>query len=362
MINITKPTLILDKDRCLGNISRMQEKARNSNVHFRPHFKTHQSAYIGNWFRRLGIHSITVSSAGMAKYFSAYGWRDITIAFPVNLLEMNLLSELANEVSLNVIVDSTEVLPFLEGGLNYQVGVFIEIDTGDHRTGVIWKDTSTIDRILEHLAVSVKLRFKGFLTHSGHTYHADSPETIRDIYQDTVQKLKYLKGLYVESWPDLILSIGDTPSCSLVEDLSGVDEMRPGNFVFYDLMQYSLGSCTLDQIAVAVACPVVGRSLARNEVIVYGGANHFSKDFLFRSNGERIYGYAVLFEDDGWSRPINGCFLADLKQEHGIIRTTKEIVEELRIGDVIGILPVHSCLTATLLKGYQTLDGENILY
>ena len=98
MINISKPTLILDKERCMANITRMQEKAKNSNVHFRPHFKTHQSAFIGNWFRRLGIHSITVSSAGMAKYFSAYGWRDITIAFPVNLLEMNILSELANEV------------------------------------------------------------------------------------------------------------------------------------------------------------------------------------------------------------------------------------------------------------------------
>jgi len=362
MITISKPTLILNKERCMDNITRMQEKAKNSNVHFRPHFKTHQSAFIGNWFRRQGIHSITVSSASMAKYFSAYGWRDITIAFPVNLLEMNILSELANEVNLNIILDSTEVLPYLEAGLNYQVGIFIEIDTGDHRSGVIWKDTAAIDKIMEHLSLSVKLKFKGFLTHSGHTYHADSPETIRDIFKDTVQKLQYLKGLYQEAWPDLVLSVGDTPSCSLVEDLGGVDEIRPGNFVFYDLMQYSLGACTLNDIAVTVACPIVGRNLSRNEIIIYGGANHFSKDFLFRSNGERIYGYAVLFEEGAWSHPINGAFLSDLKQEHGIIKAPREVVEELRIGDVIGILPVHSCLTAHLLKGYQTLEGENIMY
>jgi len=33
-----------------------------------------------------------------------------------------------------------------------------------------------------------------------------------------------------------------------------VDEIRPGNFVFYDLMQYRIGSCSVGQIAVAMAC------------------------------------------------------------------------------------------------------------
>lgn len=362
MLNITKPTLILDKERCMNNIRRMQDKAKSSKVHFRPHFKTHQSAFIGNWFRKMGIHSITVSSISMAKYFAAYGWKDITIAFPVNLLEINQLSELANEVSLNIILDNTEVLPFLEGGLNFQVGVFIEIDTGDHRSGINWKDITAIEKILEHLSISTLLKFKGFLTHSGHTYQADSPETIRDIYKDTVQKLLYLKDLYKESWPDLVISLGDTPSSSLVEDLGEIDEIRPGNFVFYDLMQYSLGACKMEDIAVAMACPIVGRNLQRNEIIIYGGAVHFSKEFLFRGNGERIYGYMVLFEEKGWSRPVGGSFLAKLTQEHGIIHTSKEIINELRIGDIIGILPVHSCLTANMLKGYLTLDGESITY
>ena len=67
-------------------------KGQEKQHHFRPHFKTHNSAFIGNWFRKLGIHSITVSSVSMAKFFSAYGWRDITIAFPVNPLEIGAIS------------------------------------------------------------------------------------------------------------------------------------------------------------------------------------------------------------------------------------------------------------------------------
>jgi D-serine deaminase-like pyridoxal phosphate-dependent protein len=362
MIAVTKPTLILNKEQCLANISQMFEKAKKSNVHFRPHFKTHQSAYIGNWFRKLGIHSITVSSLTMAKYFSAYGWRDITVAFPVNILELNEISELAAGVSLNLIADSTDILPLIENAVNVPVGLFIEIDTGYHRTGIVWKEIAEIDAILEYILQSGKLRFKGFLTHSGHSYHAESIAEIADIYKDTVLKMNYLKDRYKENWPDLIISVGDTPTCSVIENLTDVDEIRPGNFVFFDLMQYSLGSCKLDQIAVAVACPVIGKSTQRNEIIIYGGAIHLSKDFLLKSNGERIYGYVVKFNDGPWSAPLPATFVSNLTQEHGIIRTSTEIIEQVKRGDILGILPVHSCLTVNLMKSFLTLEGETINY
>jgi D-serine deaminase-like pyridoxal phosphate-dependent protein len=351
MITITKPTLIINKEQCLANITFIADKAKKTDTHFRPHFKTHNSAHIGNWFRKMGIHSITVSSVSMAKFFSAYGWRDITIAFPVNLLELGQISELAAELNLSIQGDNSFILPALENGLTYRVGFFIEIDTGHHRTGVFWKDLAEIDRMLEFLSTSTRLYFKGFLTHAGHTYSADSQEEILDIYKDSVRKMAYLKDFYKESWPELIISIGDTPGCSLAEDYAGVDEIRPGNFIFYDLMQYSLGSCTLDQIAVILACPVVSKSTQRNELTIYGGAVHFSKDFLYKSNGEHLYGYIVRINDQGWSKPVSGAYLSSLSQEHGIIKAQKEFIED-----------VHSCLAANLMKGYMTMEGEAISY
>ena len=82
-VEIEKPAIILDKDRVLWNINKMVLKASKSGVRFRPHFKTHQSFQIGEWFKEHGVSSITVSSVDMAIYFSKYGWQDITIAFPV---------------------------------------------------------------------------------------------------------------------------------------------------------------------------------------------------------------------------------------------------------------------------------------
>lgn len=362
MISIERPTLLLNKEQCLNNINRILEKAKSSNTLFRPHFKTHNSAYVGNWFRRLGVHSITVSSVSMAKYFASFGWRDITIAFPVNLLELSTISELANELTLNIQGDSSTILQTIETALLYPVGFYIEIDTGHHRSGVSNDNLDEIDRMLDFLSRSNRLKFKGFLTHSGHTYSADSREEILDIYKDTVEKMNFLKEQYKSAWPDLTISVGDTPGCSLAEDFSGVDEIRPGNFVFYDLMQYSLGTCSLDQIAVVLACPVVGISQERNEIVIYGGAIHFSKEFLYKSSGESIFGYIVRITDKEWSKPVAGAYLTSLSQEHGIIRAPKEFIEEIKIGHVLGVLPVHSCLTANLMKGYLTLEGEMISY
>jgi len=106
------------------------------------------------------------------------------------------------------------------------------------------------------------------------------PEEIIDVHKKSEEQLIILKERYKAKYPDLILSIGDTPTCSVAEDFSGIDEIRPGNFVFYDLSQYQIGSCTIDQIAVAMACPIVAIHETRNEIVIYGGGVHFSKERL----------------------------------------------------------------------------------
>ena len=79
-IGLVKPTLIVDRAKTEEKIRWMLEKASKSKVRFRPHFKTHQSAEIGDWFRKAGCTAITVSSFDMAAYFAQHGWDNITIA------------------------------------------------------------------------------------------------------------------------------------------------------------------------------------------------------------------------------------------------------------------------------------------
>lgn len=354
---IKKPTLLLDEFKCRNNISFMAEKARSSGVVFRPHFKTHQSIEIGKWFRDENVNAITVSSVTMAKHFANAGWNDITIAFPLNLREADEAEKLTESINLNILISDLNQAMSLKKRSNLRAGFFIKIDTGYRRSGFEWDDHIQIMRILDEMQYNPSFSFKGFLTHSGHTYKAESTEDITDIYYDTLKKCSSLRALF----PDrIILSAGDTPSCSLIEDFKGFDEIRPGNFVFYDLMQYFLGSCNIDRIALTVACPVVEKNLRRKEIIIYGGGVHLSKENIKNHEGLSVYGKAVLYNDDGWVQLSGNDYVRSISQEHGIISSSDALLNSVNVGDLIGIIPVHSCMTADLLRQYHTFDDRII--
>lgn len=171
---ITQPTLLLDELKCRKNIACMVEKAKRNNIGFRPHFKTHQSHEIGRWFRELGVDKITVSSLSMVEYFAGDHWNDITVAFPVNVLEIETINRLAMQITLNLLVESAESVKLLNSGLQHDINVFIKIDIGSHRTGIAFDDPALIDTVLAVLDIAGHIRFAGFLCHSGHVYSAKS--------------------------------------------------------------------------------------------------------------------------------------------------------------------------------------------
>jgi len=352
---ITKPTLLLDKQKCKRNIDMMFSKAKNNNVAFRPHFKTHQSLEIGRWFKELGVDRITVSSLEMAQYFSSE-WNDITVAFPVNILEIETINLLSENISLNLLVESVEATRFLSHNAKNKTGIFIKIDVGYHRTGLAPTAIHQIEEILSVISNSKTLIFKGFLTHAGHTYSCRSKDEILAIHNQSREILTGLKAKYIDSYPDLIISIGDTPSCSVVDDFSGIDEIRPGNFVFYDLTQNQIGACSIDQIAVAMACPIVAIHPDRNEIVIYGGGVHFANDRLEVDNVGTIYGIIVKQLENLWGEPIPGMYLKSLSQEHGIVSAPDSLITNYKIGDLLYILPVHSCMTANEMKYYKSQD------
>jgi D-serine deaminase-like pyridoxal phosphate-dependent protein len=186
--------------------------------------------------------------------------------------------------------------------------------------------------------------------------------SIAQIHNEMLQKLEKLQNeLRVHFSSDLEYSVGDTPSCSVMDEFGVATELRPGNFVFYDVMQYSIGSNKYEDIAVVMACPVVAIHADRNEIVIYGGSIHFSKDSIQDHQGQTIYGLPVTIAENSWNRqPWEESWVYKLSQEHGIIKVPPERLSKVQIGDWIGILPVHSCLTADCMGEYLTLTGERI--
>jgi D-serine deaminase-like pyridoxal phosphate-dependent protein len=347
---IIEPTFLIDKEKCEKNIDKILSKLESTGTQLRPHFKTHQNQEVANMFKDKGIRNITVSSLSMAEFFARDGWRDITVAFPINILEIDKINYLSSSIQLNILVESVETMTFLTEKCDHEIKYFIKIDVGTHRTGLYPEDHATISAIIETAYQNPNLKFHGFLAHAGHSYGARSSEEIREIYQKSIAPLIALKNQYQNDHPSIKISFGDTPTCSIVDNFEGVDEIRCGNFIYYDVMQAQIGSCSLDEVAVALACPVVAKHQDRGEIVIYGGGVHFSKDSIIDDKYGQIYGLMVEDYGSKWGNVVQGAYLKKVSQEHGILKVTPESFASYSIGDIVKILPIHSCMTANLMK------------
>jgi D-serine deaminase-like pyridoxal phosphate-dependent protein len=334
----------------------MSDKSRTAGIELRPHCKTHQSNEIANWFRDFGVTKITVSSFDMAAYFVKAGWQDILVAFPFNPLEIKRLNQLSSNCRISLLLDQVETIESFHS-LEKEVSYYIDIDTGYGRTGVKSDQFDQVEKIIQTARLNKKLVFSGFYCHAGHSYKSSNQIEKNNIHQTAVDELGKLKEQF--STYEVKILYGDTPNCSLQTNFRGIDEITPGNFVFYDLFQSSIGSCLEEDIGVAMVCPVVGKYRDACKLVIHGGAAHFSKESL-RINGEMIYGKQVRSFNEGWLPLENGAYISALSQEHGIIQVRDDQFDHFSIGDLLFFHPVHSCLTANLMRSYYTLNGENI--
>jgi len=358
---ITRPTIILDEEKCRRNIDCMKARADENTSVLRPHFKTHQSDLVGQWLRDAGVQRATVSSVSMARYFVDHGWNDVTIAFPLNPREWPEVQQLAAKAKVNITITSPHILDFLEQNPPAsEVGFFIKIDVGTRRTGLRPTAQKEMDQIIDTLQAIEGYAFRGLLCHAGHAYQCRSQTEIQKVHEEVNAMMQGLRGRFARYEP-FVISSGDTPTCSSAQGWDGIDEMRAGNFVFYDLMQWQIGACGPADIAVCLACPVVAKHPERNTIIIYGGGVHLSKDRIVWENNT-IFGMPVHFEEEQlqWQLPDGESYVSSISQEHGVLQVSDDFLARTNVGDLVGILPVHSCMTADAMKRYKLTTGESI--
>lgn len=349
---ITSARVLIDASRAQRNIERMQRKADSAGVTLRPHFKTHQSVDIGRWFRQAGTESIAVSSVSMAQQFERAGWRDILIAIPLNPRELSAVNQLAAGCTLTLTIENEAALAALSR-LSHQVHVMLEIDAGYGRTGLDWRQGERINRLANQLLTLSQVKSVGLMLHAGNSYNARGDDAIAAIHEQSLQRLQAVKtAVTLPHGHQLRVSAGDTPTCSRMHDFPGVDEIRPGNYVFYDLMQQHIGACDWDDIALTLACPVIAKYPERGEVVVHAGAVHFSKDSIQR-DGEPCFGQVMHKTEQGWAgEPVPGAYVRGLSQEHGKVHMPQAQLENTEVGDLLVIAPAHSCLVMAAMGDF----------
>lgn len=363
--DLPTPSLLLDLDILERNLERMQRKATRLGARLRPHVKTHKCIEIGTAQLRHGARGITVATIVEAREFAAHGFDDITWAFPLPVSRLAEVIELARRITFRVTVDSLTAADALADAARragIRVHVWLEVDCGYHRSGI---DPARPEAaaLARRLADDPVLSFDGLLTHGGHSYAArDHASRLRVAEQERDVTVGFAEQLRSAGVRVPEVSIGSTPSMAAAESLAGVDEVRPGNYAFYDWMQAAVGVCKPSDVAVSVLATVISHQPGQPHCIVDAGALAMSKD---QGPGapELRRGLGPLYAGLSGTTLEPHLALVSASQEHGFVsgNSPADVEGRFRVGERVRIMPNHSCLTAAMFDEYVVVRGEEVL-
>jgi D-serine deaminase-like pyridoxal phosphate-dependent protein len=354
------PAALVDLDVVERNCARMSERMTRLGVRLRPHVKTHKCPELARLSVRGHFGGVTVSTLAEARAMARAGFRDLTYAFPFPIERAAEAAELARQADrLTLVLDHAQTLAALER-FGFRFSVMLKVDCGSHRSGVDPADPGSV-RLAQDLARSRVLDFRGILTHASHSYDARSVAEVRAVARaERDVMLAFAAELRAAGVGVSEISIGSTPTMSLADDLTGISEARPGNYVFFDAFQAALGSCTLDDAAFSVLASVVGQYPAQNKLVIDAGALALSKD-PGATHLDPGCGFGAVASADGRERFPDLC-VTSLSQEHGQIHGRSALdFARFPIGSRMRIVANHSCIAAAQFERYHVLRGSTVV-
>lgn len=345
--DVETPAVLIDVDIVQRNIDRMAERARAARVRLRPHGKTHKLVEVGRLQLAAGAGGLTLAKTAEAEVFAAAGFEDIFLAYPVVGEDKGRrLLALADRVRLAVGVDSVDgarTLATVFAAAGRRLDVRLKVDVGLHRVGVLPEQAVSVARQVADLP---GLELTGVFTFAGQAYGETSAEGVVAVAQHEGATLAAVAdALRGAGLPIREVSVGSTPTARHAMTVAGVTECRPGNYVFNDASQVSLGTCGLEDCAMSVLATVVSAP-APDRAVLDAGSKTLSTDPL----RPRAEGY-------GWVLGRRGR-LSRLSEEHGVVDVAEG--ERLRVGEKVRVLPNHACVVSNLHDRVLAVRGERV--
>jgi D-serine deaminase-like pyridoxal phosphate-dependent protein len=134
----------------------------------------------------------------------------------------------------------------------------------------------------------------------------------------------------------------------------GFTEFRPGNYMYFDRTQVALGAATLDDCALTVMARVVSKPAA-DRIIFDSGSKTLTND------GARGFtpapGFGVVLQKDGTAD--TNLLIERLSEEHATVKVLGGSTS-LEPGDLVRIVPNHSCVISNLADQVWLVDGKTV--
>ncbi|HEY6066545.1 MAG TPA: alanine racemase, partial [Thermoanaerobaculia bacterium] len=341
------PSVLVDLDVLEANVRRMAERARECGVRLRPHAKTHKVPEVGRLQLAAGASGISLAKVGEAEVFAAAGFEDVFLAYPVvGAGKARRLLALSDQVRLAVGADSVEGAASLGSvfhAARRRLDVLLKVDCGYHRVGVAPEKAAEVAKRIAELP---GIALRGVFTHAGHAYHAATRDEVEAVARTEGEILvSAAQAVRAEGLDVAEVSVGSTPTARVSMSIRGVTECRPGNYVYHDASQVSLGTSAIENCAMTVLATVVSVPAADRAVLDCGSKTLSSDALRPRPGGH------------GWILGRRSRLEA-LSEEHGVVRVERG--ESFRVGERVRVLPNHACVVSNLHDRIVLSRGDRV--
>ena len=326
------PSVLIDLDKMEDNIEAMQKHCDELGINFRPHIKTHKIPDIARRQIEAGAVGIACQKVSEAEVFAAAGFSDIQI--PYNIVgrrKTRRLAKLAQQAAVTVTVDSKPVVDGIAEAAqeaDVTISMMVELVSLGERTGTT---PAAALELAQHIAATDNLRFAGVMI-----YPSDA--AIRPRLLETLDLLADA-GIAVQT-----ISGGGSGASSEAHLLPELTELRVGTSIFWDWNCVAVDRASFDKVAMRVIATVVSAN-EPDRVILDSGSKAIHSE---TNNGQ--FGYIVEYPD---------ARLHKVNEEHGYVDCSA-CPRPPVVGEIVHIIPVHTCVVTNLHNQLYGIRGENI--
>lgn len=344
---IDTPAILIDVDRMERNLARVAEYTRSHGLRLRPHTKTHKIPGLGRRQIELGAVGLTVAKSTEAEVMLASDTPDILVAYPViGAAKLKRIIAVAAKTRVTVSLDNLEAARNLSeaaSAAKVHIGVLAEIDVGLGRVGV--RPGADLIALLKGIDSLPALCPVGIAFYPGQIKTADDAaiSTLSDTLETAVAECR-AAGFSVD-----VVSGGSTPTLFQSHTVKGLNEIRPGTYIFNDRNTWLGGGCERQDCAATILTTVVSTSVP-GRVIIDGGSKTFSSD---RCVVAEASGFGHIDEQPK-------VVFEKMNEEHGYLDVTQAQVN-WKPGDRIQVLPNHICVAMNLHEQVYAVQGEKVV-
>ena len=344
---IITPALVLFRGLMEHNLDAMIKIAGDPS-RLRPHCKTCKMSEVVHTFLERGITKVKAATFAEAEMVANAGVRDVCLAYSLvgpNIPRAVRFAEIFPDVVFSVCADHTGPIDELSQAMsaaNQSVQVLLDIDTGQHRTGV---EVGPAARALyEQIDRSDGLQPGGFHVYDGQNHQTLFDDRYEAVHQQWNRVIAFRDELVAAGFsvPRILAGgTGSFPVYAAIDDPTV--ELSPGTCVLND-HGYSEAFPDLDfPPATVILTRVISRPTS-DRITVDVGTKAIASD--------PPMGSRMVFPD-----------LPDAKQvlhneEHLVLQTAE--AHRFQPGDELMAIPTHICPTTALHKEVFIVEDQRV--